>query len=172
MKISDLINHLYESGSEFTVRWPTNLAWRIKFKRFKNDDLFLDVRRNKAFAMPFQNWQSTFVSLTGKDLYKVKYMPTEVIFVTDGALVGDMSLINQAQQNKKNRPQILIQYENSLVKYEDFVQNPKMFKMPEILVDLPMQIAPYNISYNNNATSYDELLYVNYCWSKDQQTSA
>ena len=54
-----------------SVTWPTNLAWKINFKQFKDLDPLLPFRKNKIYLMPFENWQGTYYSLTNKDFKKV-----------------------------------------------------------------------------------------------------
>jgi ribulose bisphosphate carboxylase small subunit len=124
-----------ESQIPSEVEWPTQLAWTIQFKRFKDLEPLLDVRANKIYLMPFENWERTYYSLTNKDLHKVKFMPTRVYRVDPSALVGDMAIINRAMraQNDNDKQQALDDYQNSLVTYEEFAKNPSMFRMPEIL---------------------------------------
>lgn len=130
-----------ESQQVSVPEWPTNLAWKIQLKRFSNMDPLMDVRKDKVYLMPFVNWESTYYSLTNKDLHKVKFMPTQIYQVQPDALVGDMYLINQAHrtQDPTVRDHLLQQYKDSIVSYQQFLHNPLMFQMPEILAT-PTQI--------------------------------
>lgn len=138
------------------VAWPTNLAWRIRFKKFSGLEYFRDFRRNKAFAMPFRNWERTFYKLTLKDTPKLKFMPTEVIEVSDDAMVGEMDLIDYALRFiKKNDPvgalrrqaePYIAKYEREMVPYSEFKRSPDMFIKPEIMVErATMRVLPYRV---------------------------
>jgi hypothetical protein len=123
------------------VSWPTNLAWKINFKQFKDLDPLLPFRKNKIYLMPFENWQGTYYSLTNKDFKKVNFMPTQVFEISPDVMVGDMQLINRAHEATQPQAQaeILKKYMDSRVPYKDFVNNPEQFEFPELLAE-PHQI--------------------------------
>lgn len=134
----------------------SRLVWRVKFSRFKNDDPLLPFRAGKVFSLPFVNWVATFVSLTGKDPYKVPFMPTEVLWVSDDAVVGDMKWINRAVRFPEEREYTLDKYKSTLAEWKDFLREPDMFKMPEVLMARPAKVAPYKLVVNKSAPSYDD----------------
>ncbi len=138
------------------VEWPTNLAWRIRFRRFNDLEHFTEQRRKSAFAMPFRNWETTYWKLTGKETMKIAFMPTEVIEVPPDAMVADMSHIDRALRFAiKNDPvgsmrrqadTHIRSYEDTMVPYSEFVHSPFMFEKPEILVDrASMRVLPYRV---------------------------
>lgn len=144
-------------ANEFT---NDKLAWRIRFKRFRDLDPLFPVRENKVYLMPFDfNALLTYSSLTGKDFDKIKNMPTEVYRVSNDALVGDMGIINKIFAKKdvsspsnvgKTDAEILKelldlkkQYLNTMVPFGQYRQG--MFKRPEILAE-PNQIEKINMS--------------------------
>lgn len=141
-----------------------NLAWRIRFKRFRNLDPLFKVRENKVYLMPFDfNALITYSSLTGKDFEKIKNMPTEVYHVSGDALVGDMELINKIffKKNVNNSPdksddeilkellELKKQYLNTMVKFGEYSEG--MFTRPEIIAE-PNQLQQVNMSvyYDTN----------------------
>lgn len=142
-------------ANEFT---NDKLAWRIRFKRFKDLDPLFTVRENKVYLMPFDfNALLTYSSLTGKDFDKIKNMPTEVYRVSNDALVGDMAIINKifVKKNVSNSPdksddeilkellELKKQYLNTMVPFGQYREG--MFKRPEILAE-PSQITKVNMS--------------------------
>lgn len=142
-------------ANEFT---NDKLAWRIRFKRFKDLDPLFTVRENKVYLMPFDfNALLTYSSLTGKDFDKIKNMPTEVYRVSNDALVGDMAIINKifVKKNVSNSPdksddeilkellELKKQYLNTMVPFGQYREG--MFKRPEILAE-PHQITKVNMS--------------------------
>lgn len=142
-------------ANEFT---NDKLAWRIRFKRFKDLDPLFPVRENKVYLMPFDfNALLTYSSLTGKDFDKIKNMPTEVYRVSNNALVGDMAIINKifVKKNVSNSPgksddeilkellELKKQYLNTMVPFGQYREG--MFKRPEILAE-PSQITKVNMS--------------------------
>ena len=134
----------------------SRLVWRVKFSRFKDDDPLLPFRAGKVFSLPFVNWVATFISLTGKDPYKVRFMPTEVLQVSDDAVVGDMKWINRAVRSPEEKEDSLAKWQSTLAKWSDFLKEPDMFKMPEVLMSRPAKVAPYKLVINRDAPSYDE----------------
>lgn len=140
------------------VEWPTDMAWRIEFKKFSSLPSILDIRRGKLFAMPFRNWEETYYKLTLKETSKVKYMNTSVVRVPPDALVGDMQIIDialkyfqvkndPAGSMKRNGLEIAQEYEKTAVSYAEFCHNPEMFKRPEILLDrATVHFLPYKVT--------------------------
>lgn len=138
-------------STEFT---SNNLAWRIRFKRFKNLSPLIPERENKVYLMPFDfNSLLTYSSLTGKDFFKIKYMPTEVYKVSGDAIVGDMAIINKifSTNDEQEKEQLKKDYLNTMVPFSQYKEG--MFKRPEILAD-PNQIKKVNMSvyYDTNTS--------------------
>lgn len=140
MKVKDLLESKKQQIEP--IKWPTNLAWRVKLKRYRNAEIFAEVRRDKCFAIPFRNWVGTYYSLLGKDISKIKYLPTEIIEIPDTALVADMSLADDVfdAPNKNLRDQAIDNYTKTIISYHEFKNNPYIFKNPEIMID-PAQVA-------------------------------
>lgn len=138
------------------MTWPTQLAWRIRLTRYRTAEYFLDLRRDKAFAMPFRNWEVIFHKLTLKEPSKIKYMPTEVIVVPPDAMVADMKYIDHAYMfllkddpvplAERRREPMLDRYVKTMIPYTVFVQDPYVFKQPEIMIERArMQILPFRV---------------------------
>jgi hypothetical protein len=54
------------------------LAWRIRFRRFKDMPSYMPEREGKVYLMPTDHSAlRTFGNLTGKDDEKITQMPTE-----------------------------------------------------------------------------------------------
>ena len=86
-------------SSEFITE---NLAWRIRFRRFKDMDPLLPEREGKMYFMPLDHSAvRTFSNLTGKDHYKISNMPTEVYEIPGDSMVYDMKIINSVN-NARN----------------------------------------------------------------------
>jgi hypothetical protein len=120
------------------------LAWRIRFRRFKDMPSYMPEREGKVYLMPTDSSAlQTFGNLTGKDDEKITQMPTEAYLVSGDAMVGDMSIINAISRETKttkdeNRiEQLKKLYLNYRVPYSQY--KPGMFKYPEILAE-PGQI--------------------------------
>jgi hypothetical protein len=140
------------------VEWPSNLAWRIEFRQYRNLPPILDIRKGKIFAMPFRNWEGTYYKLTLKEPSKVKFMNTSVVEVPDDALVSDMRTIDLALKyyQSKNDPtgsmkregeKVAKWYLNKMVSYREFVKDPGMFQYPEILLDRgTVKFLPYKVT--------------------------
>jgi hypothetical protein len=137
--------------------WPSNLAWRIRLKRYCDAEYFLDFRRDKAFAMPFRNWESIFHKLTLKAPAKIKFMPTEVIIVPPDAMVGDMKYIDAAYMfiikndpsrvSQRRREPMLDRYVQTMIPYTKFMEDPTVFEHPEIMIDRSsMQVLPFRVA--------------------------
>lgn len=123
-----------------------NLAWRIKFNRFKDLDPLMSERKNKIYLMPFDfNALLTYSSLTGKDFVKIRYMPTEVYKISDDAKVGDMAIINKifSTKDEKEKENLKKEYLNTMVPFSQYKEGT--FKRPEILAE-PNQIEKMNMS--------------------------
>jgi hypothetical protein len=145
---------------------PKNLAWRIRFKRFKDMDPLLPEREGKLYFMPFDHSAvRTFSNLTGKDHYKISNMPTEVYELPDDAMVYDMKIINSVNNarnyayNERN-PERKAQYEKMIDYHKKqylksgvpFSQyKPGMFDYPEILAD-PSKVR----KIENRGVTYDK----------------
>lgn len=154
MKISEIVNNGYDdNGGAFEnlvedkakkpVDWPTNLAWRIQLKRFKNVEVLSDLRKGKLFAMPFKNWVGTYWNLLGKDVKKIPYMPTQVLEISDSTMVADMELIDNVFYFNGGSGKAMTdagrlhleKYEATAVSYADFKRDPYIFSRPEILIE-------------------------------------
>jgi hypothetical protein len=141
------------------VEWPTNMAWRVKLKRYRNVDVFDDNRRGKLFAIPFRNWTGTYYSLLGKDIKRLPYMPTEIIEIPDSAMVGDMSDADDIMHMKAGptKDALIDLYPDTLVSYARFKRNPKMFGRPEIMVEPSMvKVLPLRLAITDEIGDGDE----------------
>lgn len=148
------VGHGIVSRKVFVENENGKLAWRIRFRRFKDMSPLMPERENKIYLMPTDNSAlQTFGNLTGKDDDKITKMPTEAYMVSGDAMVGDMSIINTIfnamsyQMNTKN-PELKKQYQKKIddlkrlylnyrVPYSQY--RPGMFKLPEILAE-PSQV--------------------------------
>jgi len=131
------------------------LAWRIRFRRFKDMPSYMPEREGKVYLMPTDHSAvRTFGNLTGKDNEKITQMPTEAYLVSGDAMVGDMSIINAiSRETKTNKDQNKIEqlkklYLNTRVPYSQY--KPGMFKYPEILAD------PSQLQKLDKAVVYDK----------------
>jgi hypothetical protein len=146
---------------------PNNLAWRIRFRRFKDMDPLLPERENKMYFMPFDHSAvRTFSNLTGKDHYKIGNMPTEVYEIPGDSMVYDMKIINSVNNarnyaynerdpEKKAKYEKMIDYHKkqylaSGVPYSQY--RPGMFDYPEILADpgSVKKIEDKGVTYDKN----------------------
>ena len=148
------VGHGIVSRKVFVENENGKLAWRIRFRRFKDMSPLMPERENKIYLMPTDHSAlRTFGNLTGKDDEKITQMPTEAYLVSGDAMVGDMSVINAIfnamsyQMNTKN-PELKKQYQTKIDQLKKLYLNyrvpysqykPGMFKYPEILAD-PSQI--------------------------------
>ena len=152
-------------AEEFTT--PKNLAWRIRFRRFKDMDPLLPEREGKMYFLPFDHSAvRTFSNLTGKDHYKIGNMPTEVYEIPGDAMVYDMKIFNSIVNarnyayNERN-PERKKQYEKMIdyhkktyldsgVPYSEY--KPGMFDYPEILADpnSVRKIEDRGVTYDKN----------------------
>lgn len=112
-------------------------AWRIRLRRYAGLDPLCDERRDRLFLMPLENWEGTYISLTGKDLSKVSHMPTEVWEVDPQTPVGDMAIANRAlrARSSEERERAIGEYLEGLVAYRDLLADPGLVGMPELLAD-------------------------------------
>lgn len=131
------------------------LAWRIRFKRFKDMPSFMPERENKIYLMPTDHSAlRTFGNLTGKDDEKITRMPTEAYLVSGDAMVGDMSIINaiyrelQTTKDQDRIEKLKKLYLNTSVPYSQY--RPGIFKYPEILAE------PNQLTKLDKAVVYDK----------------
>lgn len=124
------------------VDWPTNLGWRIQLNRYAHVPSLTKLRENKVFALPFRNWVSTYWHLLGKDVKKLKFMPTKVVVIPDDALVADMAVIDtlfflrgKSTELPPAAKAALEHYEASAISYAEFKKDPYVFSQPEILIE-------------------------------------
>lgn len=132
------------------------LAWRIRFRRFKDLSPLMPERENKVYLMPpDRSALETFYNLTGKDEEKITKMPTEAYMVSGDAMVGDMSIINaihrelQTTKDEDRIQKLKKLYLNTRVPYSQY--SPGLFKYPEILAE-PSQLKQLNksVTYDKN----------------------
>jgi len=137
------------------------LAWRIRFRRFKDLSPLMPERENKIYLMPTDHSAlRTFGNLTGKDDEKITKMPTEAYLVSGDARVGDMSIINaihrelQTTKDQDRIEKLKKLYLNTSVPYSQY--RPGVFKYPEILAD-PSQLTKLDksVTYNKNTGEID-----------------
>lgn len=137
------------------------LAWRIRFRRFKDLSPLMPERENKIYLMPTDHSAlRTFGNLTGKDDEKITKMPTEAYLVSGDARVGDMSIINAIHRElQTNKDQERIEklkklYLNTSIPYSQY--RPGIFKYPEILAE-PSQLTKLDksVTYNKNTGEID-----------------
>lgn len=138
------VGHGIVSRKVFIEDENGKLAWRIRFRRFKDMPSYMPEREGKVYLMPTDNSAlRTFGNLTGKDDEKITQMPTEAYLVSGDAMVGDMSIINAiSKETKTTKDQNRIEqlkklYLNYRVPYSQY--KPGIFKYPEILAE-PSQI--------------------------------
>lgn len=149
MRYHDILTE--KKKSIIPVEWPTDLAWKIQFTKYKDVPPIIDMRANKLFAMPFRNWSNTFTVLTGKDTTKVKFMDTRVLRVPHSAIVADMKLfdkaLDQGAEYSEAGRKMLEEYERTSVSYADFVNKPTMFINPEILIPVSdIEFLPFKVT--------------------------
>ena len=132
------------------------LAWRIRFRRFKDLSPLMPERENKIYLMPTDHSAlRTFGNLTGKDDEKITKMPTEAYLVSGDARVGDMSIINaihrelQTTKDQERIEKLKKLYLNTSIPYNQY--RPGIFKYPEILAE-PSQLTKLDKSvvYDKN----------------------
>lgn len=137
------------------------LAWRIRFRRFKDLPALMPEREGKVYLMPTDHSAlRTFGNLTGKDDEKITRMPTEAYLVSGDAMVGDMSIINaihrerQTTKDQERIEKLKKLYLNTRVPYSQY--RPGMFKYPEILAE-PSQLTKLDksVTYNKNTGEID-----------------
>lgn len=100
------------------VEWPTNLAWRLPLKRFKNVEPLTDIRRGKLFAMPFKNWVGTYWNLLGKDVKKLRYMQTQVVEIPVSL---DLIFVNPAYRSEGIATELLLKITQLADKHKIYI---------------------------------------------------
>ena len=123
---------------EYYLKKPTEgkVVHLAKLGKFHNgDDELVDYvpQRNGRYALHPDKWESTFYSLTNKDLKKVNlYRPT-FIEPPAGTVVADMAIANQFYRTNDEEEKIDLarRYEKSIV---PFGSNISHIKMPEVIM--------------------------------------
>jgi hypothetical protein len=123
---------------EYYLKKPTEgkVVHLAKLGKFHDgDDELVDYvpQRNGRYALHPDKWESTFYSLTNKDLKKVNlYRPT-FIDPPAGTVVADMAIANQFYRTDDEEEKIDLarRYEKSIV---PFGSNISHMKMPEVIM--------------------------------------
>ena len=123
---------------EYYLKKPTEgkVVHLGKLGKFHDgDDELVDYvpQRNGQYALHPDKWESTFYSLTNKDLKKVNlYRPT-FIDPPAGTVVADMAIANQFYRtdNEEEKLDLARRYEKSIV---PFGSNISHIKMPEVIM--------------------------------------
>jgi hypothetical protein len=123
---------------EYYLKKPTEgkVVHLAKLGKFHDgDDELVDYvpQRNGRYALHPDKWESTFYSLTNKDLKKVNlYRPT-FIDPPAGTVVADMAIANQFYRTDDEEEKIDLarRYEKSIV---PFGSNISHIKMPEVIM--------------------------------------
>ena len=123
---------------EYYLKKPTEgkVVHLGKLGKFHDgDDELVDYvpQRNGQYALHPDKWESTFYSLTNKDLKKVNlYRPT-FIDPPAGTIVADMAIANQFYRTDDEEEKIDLarRYEKSIV---PFGSNISHIKMPEVIM--------------------------------------
>jgi hypothetical protein len=123
---------------EYYLKKPTEgkVVHLGKLGKFHDDkDELADYvpQRNGRYALHPDKWESTFYSLTNKDLKKVNlYRPT-FIDPPAGSIVADMAIANQFYRTDDEEEKIDLarRYEKSIV---PFGSNISHMKMPEVIL--------------------------------------
>jgi len=123
---------------EYYLKKPTEgkVVHLAKLGKFHDgDDELVDYvpQRNGRYALHPDKWESTFYSLTNKDLKKVNlYRPT-FIDPPAGTVVADMAIANQFYRTNDEEEKIDLarRYEKSIV---PFGSNISHIKMPEVIM--------------------------------------
>jgi hypothetical protein len=123
---------------EYYLKKPTEgkVVHLGKLGKFHDgDDELVDYvpQRNGQYALHPDKWESTFYSLTNKDLKKVNlYRPT-FIDPPAGTVVADMAIANQFYRTDDEEEKIDLarRYEKSIV---PFGSNISHIKMPEVIM--------------------------------------
>jgi len=123
---------------EYYLKKPTEgkVVHLQKLGKFHDgDDELVDYvpQRNGRYALHPDKWESTFYSLTNKDLKKVNlYRPT-FIDPPAGTVVADMAIANQFYRTDDEEEKIDLarRYEKSIV---PFGSNISHMKMPEVIM--------------------------------------
>ena len=123
---------------EYYLKKPTegkvvHLEKLGKFHDVKDELVDYVPQRNGRYALHPDKWESTFYSLTNKDLKKVNlYRPT-FIDPPAGTVVADMAIANQFYRTDDEQEKIDLarRYEKSIV---PFGSNISHIKMPEVIM--------------------------------------
>jgi len=123
---------------EYYLKKPTEgkVVHLEKLGKFHDgDDELVDYvpQRNGRYALHPDKWESTFYSLTNKDLKKVNlYRPT-FVDPPAGTVVADMAIANQFYRTDDQEEKIDLarRYEKSIV---PFGSNISHMKMPEVIM--------------------------------------
>jgi len=106
-------------------------------KFFKGNDPLAEIvhERNGIFALHPTKWESTFYSLTNKDLKKIKLYNPTIIRVPPNSIVADMAIANKfyREEDETSKMKIAQDYKNSIVSYGNDITN---LRMPEIIMPL------------------------------------
>ncbi len=123
---------------EYYLKKPTegkvvHLGKLGKFHDEKDELVDYVPQRNGSYALHPDKWESTFYSLTNKDLKKVNlYRPT-FVDPPAGTVVADMAIANQFYRtdNEEEKIDLARRYEKSIV---PFGSNISHMKMPEVIM--------------------------------------
>ena len=104
--------------------------------------------RKGVYALHPDAWESTFYSLTNKDLKKITRYQPAIVKIPPGTVVGDMAIANQFYRtNDKDEKQKLAQaYQDSIVLYGEDISH---MKMPEIIMLRLVESLEVNEAFNN-----------------------
>ena len=123
---------------EYYLKKPTEgkVVHLGKLGKFHDDkDELVDYvpQRNGRYALHPDKWESTFYSLTNKDLKKVNLYRPAFIDPPAGTIVADMAIANQFYRTDDEEEKIDLarRYEKSIV---PFGSNISHIKMPEVIM--------------------------------------
>jgi hypothetical protein len=114
---------------------------------------FVPERLTAQYALHPDKWESTFYSLTNKDLHKLKYYGPKRIPIPPGTLVGDMAIANKFYRSKspEEKQQYAELYRQSLQPYPVDVSK---YRMPELLI--PRQVVAEASGYIPSEAEKDD----------------
>jgi hypothetical protein len=89
--------------------------------------------RNGVYALHPDAWESTFYSLTNKDLKKITRYQPAIVKIPEGSIVADMAIANQFYRTKDpvEKEKFAKAYKDSIVPYGSDISH---IKMPEIIM--------------------------------------